>query len=370
MNPRSSRDWHRWLGLTLGFAFVLLGLSGAVAAFREEIGTAANPEQRSASSAPLASLELERWIATARSGVGAEAPLLSVRIPPPGRTVEVTLDLRSVGEGERGGRPAPTIAFVDPATGEFRGKQVFRDTLLGKVFVFHHDLFLGRSGHTLQFFIAALILILLVAGVWLALPRLFNPARPDWKKASWTTRFAYLHRLIGVYALALLMLPVATGLYLARSDWFPFRDAPESPRSESVRGDSGKTMLNYAVLSQAIGAHGLPLHDLLIRQDRRTGKVTLTSGHAGDTRRFRFDGEQGALDEIVPSRGQAIHFFIHRLHEGEYLGVLGRALGLIAGLLPLFFYVSGWMVWRRMRRASARATEPTYDPTQVPQASV
>jgi uncharacterized iron-regulated membrane protein len=42
------------------------------------------------------------------------------------------------------------------------------------------------------------------------------------------------------------------------------------------------------------------------------------------------------------------------LHSGEMLGIVGRIVICVAGLLPLLFVVTGTIMWLKQRRANAR----------------
>jgi uncharacterized iron-regulated membrane protein len=57
--------------------------------------------------------------------------------------------------------------------------------------------------------------------------------------------------------------------------------------------------------------------------------------------------QDGPRDAPDPARGvHQIRAFIDHLHDGEVLGVSGRAVSLVLGVALLFFSVSGiWMYW-------------------------
>ncbi|MEY4720739.1 MAG: hypothetical protein RIQ46_464, partial [Pseudomonadota bacterium] len=67
------------------------------------------------------------------------------------------------------------------------------------------------------------------------------------------------------------------------------------------------------------------------------------------------DAENGrlvALDDLrrAPA-GSRIKAWVHPLHDGSELGLPGRILAALAGLLPAILFVTGWRRWRLGRRA-------------------
>jgi uncharacterized iron-regulated membrane protein len=69
----------------------------------------------------------------------------------------------------------------------------------------------------------------------------------------------------------------------------------------------------------------------------------------------RYDGRvlrvRNALE--LPNANRVLDDLLYPLHTGVVLGLWGRALVLLVGLVPAAFLLSGLMIWRAKRRARA-----------------
>lgn len=61
------------------------------------------------------------------------------------------------------------------------------------------------------------------------------------------------------------------------------------------------------------------------------------------------------LDPATQTRGDAFLAYQRPLHEGDALGIAGRGVISIVGLLPALFVVTGTLMWLRSRRFKRRA---------------
>jgi uncharacterized iron-regulated membrane protein len=75
--------------------------------------------------------------------------------------------------------------------------------------------------------------------------------------------------------------------------------------------------------------------------------------------------ETGAIEQVYDARvdaraGDHVHNLIFPIHNGQALGMTGRLLVLASGLMPLFFAITGFIIWRyrRGRRVRKRHRQP------------
>ena len=61
------------------------------------------------------------------------------------------------------------------------------------------------------------------------------------------------------------------------------------------------------------------------------------------------------LDPATQTSGDAFLAYQRPLHEGDALGIGGRVVISVVGLLPALFVVTGTMMWLRSRRFKGRA---------------
>lgn len=364
------RQFHLGLGLALGGLFALLGLTGSALVFYIEIDKALHPaikEQVSTPAPDWTSPVWDRALATGRARWS----------DPHGRwSLEAT--------GEAGTIPAryyPSEHHGHHATREMMwfsadGARVVRAEawggyLMSWLYELHMHLLAGELGSQIVGWSGVAMLVLLVSGtvVW-------------WPRGSWRKALAFkrnappirrlrdLHKLAGLWSLALLFILVGTGALLALP--------------------SVKTQLLAAVIttpdkvpdpqSTASSGRQIPVSRALIAAHRVVPDARLAFidvpgvGSApfrirvqmpGDPhRRFpssfvfvdQYSGAVLAVHDV--RRGNAATTtakWIRVLHDGSIGGLVTRILAVIVGLVPLGLFATGFLHWRRRLGARARS---------------
>ena len=360
---------HLWIGLTLCIPLAVIGLTGSILVFEDELqGTAANRDAHPGQT---------RLAAEIIAAAGAVAPpgfTPSIYLPPaaPGTLASVRLT-----PPQREGPGFESVRVrVDPVTLEaVMDRQA---GLLRQIFYLHSTLLLkNREGRQLTGWLGVVMLLMGVSGFvnwW--------PRRGSWRSAFAVTRQASgyrlqreLHGAGGIWGLAVFLTVSFAGVYLAFPDTvrsavdlaFPTRDLRAAANQARVAPVSGVTPVNVdeaTALAQAeipgaqIGLVSLPAKPdrpyriTLFRpgQDRRTPAVTVLVDPW--TRRV--------VDTYDPQRfslGERIIAWQHALHAGQGLGWVWKILVFLSGLLPLLFTVSGVAMWR-LKRQRKLPTEP------------
>lgn len=387
---------HRWLGLVLLVWFVLLGLTGSLLVYRDELDVWLNPglagievrsgpgaARKSATSAghqrpqPIEPIELiERVLAVTLKN----CPQASVErlVLPNGAISSVRVLIRERADLRIGSRRLEAWVSADGqlwlGARPIDGYGLDAPRLARTVHDLHHRLLLGNTGKTAVGIAGTLLLLMIALGLVVALPR--KAGWPGWrtmigiKAGAHPARLIFdVHRSVGVVAFALLLTSACTGIALAFPDYArdvlglfsPVRPLPVVPFVQ--REDTPDARLS-PLLEGALSRYpGLQLTEVHLPQ-RRSGSLVLhLRGPSdwqsrGDTL-LLLDPVSGqtrlAHDDRSRSLGEKVFHSLLPIHNGVAWGEAGRALMCMAGLLPLLLSVTGVLIWQRKRRAASLA---------------
>ncbi|MBJ2142442.1 sulfite reductase flavoprotein subunit alpha [Delftia acidovorans] len=368
---------HWFVGITAGTVLIVIGLSGAVFSFHEEIlgwmnpGTASVPAR---DAAPLAPPQ----IAQALREAGEQRVVQRITVfAEPGRSAQVAFKPPA---GQRRGQ----TVFVDPYTGaqlpEQHGTEFFE-----WVERLHRWLLLSRDdGKPITGTLAGLLLMLSLSGLYLRWPR-----RP----LSWRTWLTFdpalkgrsflwgLHSVAGTWALVAYVVFTCTGMYWAfgvvRSTvdgWAGVPPRVAAPAVPSPKPGGGRP--EPAGAQQPIDiapgwaaferiTHGWQFAQL--RLPERAGQPLQISWLDADAAHERARNQMALLPDGAVQRderyadlptGRRAVGAIYPLHMGTYFGMPGRIFMTLASLIMPLFAITGWMLYLdRRRKARALAKE-------------
>lgn len=342
---------HRWFGLIAGFYFILLGLSGSYLVYDDLFDSLIQSDLR-ASSGHSNSFSLSALLETAQRGLMTEKVPQRISIPEKLDANAIVSFNFSTGKERK-----MVNAFVDLSSGEYKGSVSFGESLTGMVFRFHHDLFLGSLGKTIVAVAGLILLALLLTGLYLWWPT----KKAGLRKALTLREIKNLfllnyefHRLAGFYTLILMLLVTATGVVIARPDWFSDRQQ----RAERPADASATTSISFDIkaLDSALQQEGLQVRPLALGFDEKKGLVKIRSSSGGQDVAFEFDAKSSKIRRLDISGNERKSFRNQNfdLHSGRFWGAMGSILIFISGLLPLFFYVSGFYIWWKKSRKVLR----------------
>jgi len=397
---------HRWAGLSLAFFLIVVGVTGALMAFYDEIEALIAPELHLAqpptpNAIALSSIELREKVQAAYPGAVVNYLPLHVE---PGHSLK--LDIRRLDPVTRRIGPwSPEVdeVFIDPYTGRILGQRLWGDIGQGAInfmpFVYrlHYTLLADQTGRYLLG-IAALIWVLdTFVGFYLTLPIRRASAQssngPSWWsrwKPSWLVRWTGgetkltfdLHRAGALWIWPLLFVFAWSGVMfnlkevydpvmrmfgaekltdglatLARPRYEPQLDfaaaaarGRELVASEAAqRGltiEPGLTALSYR---PAVGAY---VYYFSTDRDftERGGRSLVV-----------FDGDNGELRKtLLPQGANGANTFTEwmiALHMGRVWGMPYRVAVTAIGLIVTVLSVTGVLIWMRKRQARSFAAE-------------
>jgi len=355
---------HWLLGISAGLVLTVMGVTGAAYAFQDEIIALFDPPPRVSAAPPLPLGEL---LARAEAHEG----------------VAVTGVWRNLATGA-----APRLFFA-PRSGEAKGAAHFYDASSGErledprgtaffalVLKIHRYLALDDLGKQLTAASSLALVYLCLSGLYLRWRR----GGTSWR--AWLTLdvsrkgrgFVWdLHAVAGTWCLAFYLLAALTGLYWSygwyRDGLTRLLDDPPATQPPPARLEPGPARVDYeAVLRGLRAAVGPDLTLYSLRLPSQAGELvsafvlTRASDHPRAFDELSLDPVDGRVlwrdryaDKSLGARWLAS---IYALHVGEYFGLPGRVLIMLASLgMPLFF-VTGWQLYldrRRKRRATLAA---------------
>lgn len=345
---------HRWLGIVVGIHFVLLGLSGSYLVYTEEIDALIKPQLKVASGpAQVASLDVLADNAREALGVDGNPMRITLASPESGWNHRLMFN---VPKGEQKRRFV--TAYMDAATFEYKGSEIFKETLGGWLFVFHHDLFSGPLGRTIVAVTGVLSMIMLLGGLYLWWPT----KGKSWKRAlrynrqkSFLGFNLELHKFLGFYSLIVMVIVTFSGIYLARPDWF-------FPRGERGGGPGGaggpQVTVSFAAVQPQLEALLRTGQIEQMRVDAKEGKLSgLARDESSGISGWEWNLNTGELlrTRFLKDRDFKARFgdLQHAWHAGDFWGELGRFLVFLSGILPLLFYFTGVYFWWKKKKRPA-----------------
>jgi uncharacterized iron-regulated membrane protein len=381
---------HRWFGLFIAVFLFIAGLTGAIIAWDHELDAWLAPEFYHA---PEQLGEIKTPLVLAQE-FEAKNPTLMVTFMPlaleSGGAMSAMIAPRKTSEQAPPELPHNQIA-LNPYTGEVQAKRLWgeislaRENLLPFIYKLHYTLHLpDLSGWETGTLLMGIIGIVWALDCVIALIIAF-PSRAHLFRAQWRKSFAFrwrsnsykltfdLHRsgAVWVWLLLLMMAITAVSMNLDRQimrplvGWFspltpsPFELKKPSPFSEPVFSREAVVELaqmqaqTHAIQAPLGGIFYSPMMDIY-----GVGFFAPGMGH-GDMGLgnpwFYFDGKTGAyLGGKIPGQGTAGDIFMQAqfpLHSGRIIGLTGRVLVTILGLLIAMLSVTGVIIWARKRRS-------------------
>ncbi|MGI4815677.1 MAG: PepSY-associated TM helix domain-containing protein [Janthinobacterium lividum] len=380
---------HRWFGLGTALFLFVSGLTGAVIAWNLELDAWLNHDfyYARSSAAALSPLELARRAEAADQRIRITYLPLGIE---PGRTLQVRVEGR---QNAATGRPYE-LGFnqlaLDPATGLVQSRRDWgalslrRLNLLPFIYQLHYTLYLPTTtgGIALGIWLLGIVAIVWLFDNVIALMLAF----PRWK--SWRKSLAFrvrrggyaltfdLHRSGGVWIWVLLGMVATTSISMNL-------EAPVMRPVVSLFSRLTPTPLSAAGLRPATPPGAVDLSrerivELAIASARQLkidavpgGIFYMPSMHIYGVGFFapggeRADGRLGnpwlywdavtgaEISQSVPGRGTAGDVFLQAqfpLHSGRLLGIPGRILVSVVGLMVAILSVTGLLIWQKKRAA-------------------
>lgn len=352
---------HAYLALSLGLLFVLLGLSGSLAVYREELDELLNPRLDIGQPAGEM-LPLERIMAALQQAHPRRYAPWTLEMPRSSGSMITAWYARPEETADR--LYAPLMVSVNPYTAEVVASRFWGETAATWLVDLHTQLLSGRSGWNLVGILGLLLMVSAGSGLYLWWPGLARlRAAFAIRLDGGMMRLALdLHRTFGFFGSAWLLLIAFTGFNLA----FPGMAETFAGSSGMSHGNEGREIRSTAIpndrpvsLTEAL---------LVARGPFPHAEVRRISAPAGETGSYRINlRQQGEINQRHPfttvwvdrwsgqilevrnparfTGGESLLAWLWPLHTGEAFGSGGRLAWFLAGLLPLALFTTGMLRW-------------------------
>lgn len=388
---------HWFLGITAGMVLMVVGVTGGLLSFQDEIMRALNPGVLTVAPRPEPRLPPAELIRRIEEGSGARVLALSLAASP-GRAVRATVSPPGAAPQEGGGRPPRgEPRYADPWTGALLGAPT-GDGFFRTTRELHRWLLAGQEGKVVVGVSTIALVFLSLSGLYLRWPRRALNLR-TWFHISPRLRGRALnwrlHSVIGTWVLPLYVLMGLTGLFWS-FDWyrnalFDLTGAPRpaqagpprveaSPRAETSprvegapregaggapRGERGprpapvdidrawaaflRERPDYGTASLRIPSPGQPLRITYVDADpaHEDARNTIAIDAADRVVEHRRYDDQPLAHQLMGS--------MLALHSGRYFGNVVTVLMMIASLVMPLFGITGIILYLDRRRAKRAA---------------
>lgn len=397
---------HRYFGLAIAAFLIITGLTGAVISWDHELDEWLNPHLLEATTegVPRSATELARQV---------EARFPEVQVTyyemayEPEHAYYYWVDPRVNPETGRLFEPGFNQVYVDPVSGEILGTRewgavwpISSENVVSFLYKLHFSLhlpeFMGIDhwGIWLLGIVALTWTLDCFIGFYLTLPRRRRHKKVAgegflrrWKPA-WLVRWSGgsyklnfdLHRAFGLWTWVLLFIIAFTGfsLNLYREVFFPLMSTvsevtPTPIDTRTPSGHHNPIPADYGfeqaiALGQQAGLEKgwtQPVNSLWHAREFDVYRVEFFSAEEGHGsggvghKAIYLDASSGeVLGEWLPWQGTAADLFVQAqfpLHSGRILGLPGRILISVMGVVVATLSITGVVIWWRKRRARQRA---------------
>ncbi len=348
-------QWHLILGGFAGFIIAIVGLSGSILVFREEIDRALNP-------ALFKVLEQQHRLSFAEiiPAVKKNHPELDVQyIYMEGD--ELTNPYRVFDRVKR------EEIFINPYTGKISGRRLYESYLIGFITDFHRTLLIPAAGRYIVGTSALILLILTISGLRLWLPKKWSQLKANLRidfSANFKRKNYDWHRVLGLYSSPVIVVLSVTGFCITFSQVvipLLFLLNFKSPQNvgqllgaksayskgipplslEEILSVAARTMPEGKVRGLALPADSLGSYRLDI--------LSKGISHAGEREMLVIDQYNGKVylnsRRDFPNAGKAYLSWLTPLHYGSFGGLPTQILALLGSLIPAALFVTGFIIW-------------------------
>lgn len=382
---RASFQIHLWCGVALGLYTAVIGLSGSMLVFREEIERALRPQiyTLQALAAPVAAPTLDEMLRGVERALPEYQPMGFEDLPVRPKAIAekpIVLFVTPRDGRERFASHSRTqdqlLVFLDPRSGKILGVRSRYAGVLGFATNLHYYLLLGRSGYVINGVFAVCFLLLCLTGWvlwWPGIRRAFAALRVhglrtrpgqtrNWRRLNWD-----FHTVGGFWSNPALVAVVATGIFFVFPQpvlyvvAFATHTSPQvirawysSPESKTPPLGAQPITVQRAWEQVAAAIPEKTRIFYLSLPKNRTDAYGATvyseeSAPYAQPIRIYIDQYTAAAIAKLDSRSfpitlQAITY-VYAVHFGSFAGLVSRILWFLLGLMPGALFLSGLIMW-------------------------
>lgn len=359
---------HMYLGLCIGLLLAMIGLTGSLLVFGEEIDGFLNASLLKVEHRAQEKASLDDVLKNVRQAYPNEK-LARIRLP---REAEGTYEVCFEAKSD------PRCAYVDPYNATLLGTRVPNHSFKSRLFYLHRRLLSGETGETIIGIAGIILLLLSISGVvlwWPGRKRLARGWKIRWRGSRYRVNYD-LHRIVGICAMLFVSLSAFTGAAMVFRPTFESilkkfaPSAPPAAKPASTIRDGERASLNEIIRSaDAALPHGeltmitlpaTPTAAIVVRK-RVSGEL-----HPNGRSLIHLDQYNGQLllaeNALEAPATARIVYNLYPVHTGRLGGIWTRVLQVFVGIVPALLFFTGFMMWlsRLRARNSAKNNQLVY----------
>jgi uncharacterized iron-regulated membrane protein len=345
---------HKWMGIVAGAILVVIGLTGSVIVFDDELDRWLNPRLLQVAAGGRV-LSLDAQVAAAARAL-PQGKLDGVYLPVNERAV-TEVYFETTGHEH-------WLVSVNPYTAEVLGSRAAQGGLIRFLYSLHYTLALRPWGDLVVGLVGIAFIVSSFSGLWVIRHALDQPFRVGVRLEQGSKRvWSDLHKLVGLVTIAFHLVFAASGVHMMLYAFSPTFLSGEDEALETqgaarrpVVSASQDAML--ATARQALPGFepaglGLPHgpEDPVFVYGRVAGSNPIWGPYSSSV---ELHPATGALVRATDIRSAPFvdryETVLHQLHFGQYGGNAVRGLYVVLGLMPAVLAVSGFVLWWKRRR--------------------
>jgi len=374
---------HRWLGLILFVALVVLGLSGSALVWDAEFEALLHPARFEVTKAP-ATLPPSTYVQAAVDALPAGDTISAVQLPPPSGGPVLVGGSPDLDAGRLIGPPPRHRVWLDPTTARVAATSDGAKDLLWFAHAIHgHFAIPGHLPRVIIGWMGWAMLVSCISGLWIWWPRNNNVVKGlRWRRSP--SFLNNLHHQVGIWIVIPLAIVSLSGAYIVFPKSFTTAigvlifdtTAPTGPADNGhPEGPPPQTPLAAThmtvdeAVETALAAHGGGFASLIVWPrdgapewgvsvvcDPNAQGGVLDPCHASYTVR---DSDAAVTRHLAPSqtKAQGVGNVLMSLHNGDGMGPVWNIILFLTGIVPALFGVTGvvmWLTGRKHRRVRAK----------------
>jgi uncharacterized iron-regulated membrane protein len=349
---------HRYLGLAAGLIIMVVGLTGSLLVFKEEISHFLLEVQFGKITPQQQQVSILSVIDNVKSVYPDPSLSVSFLELPQKPDAPIHIHLESPKK--------PTLeVIVNPYTGKILGDRLSEYTIIAVIDNLHYSLLAGDTGVAIVGVAALLMFILSVTGImlWPGWRKLFTGFKIKWNGHIKRKNFD-IHKVAGIITAVFLTITAFTGFcWNFYSDVEPviygvtFSPKPIEPQSKPIPGKSPLALAEILQRADAALPEAATTYIAFPTSPESVFSVGKRFSEEKEVWRSRvyLDQYTGKVLRVRNSRslsvGDAVMDAFNPLHFGTFGGLPTRILYIFVGLAPTILFVTGFVMWRYRYRS-------------------
>lgn len=364
--------WHTYLGILAGAVIVIIGLTGSLLVFREEIEEILNPGLNTVPLRNQKSLDIGELVRATK----ARYPAMNFW-----QISRVSLENGSNVVYSIYDPVAKEVSYFNPYTAEKLARPTRHkgEGFMNLVTEIHHELLLEEVGQYIVGAATLILIVLTISGLRLWIPRKWNQVKSvltiDFG-AGFKRQNLDWHNVVGFYSSPVILLLALSGLCLTimfltyslssslGSDIIKIMQPQASLHSVEIKDkqplpvDSVLVIAKRALPQSRVFAIGIPqiktaiysVRLLPLDSEREVDRQELGIEQYSGKVLYNSESDQTGFDKALE--------WVSPIHYGSFGGLPTKILAFMGGLAPLALFITGFLIWwPRVRRQKERQSK-------------